>query len=166
MAQICTPFAGSDELITIIPNTQLSGVRICNKSRMKYSGVQQKLQLSYGDIDKIPQLVVDIKEEIKQSCPKVVTDGSRHFREYRMFSCLFLRLMVVLMTMPPEDVSWTDYGSHHMTVAIDCRLAIPPSGNAYYDARQGVLEAIARAMKKNGVKCHTEQYIMREKKSK
>jgi len=41
---------------------------------------------SYEDIDKIPQLCVDIKEEIKRSCPKVVTDGSRRFSESVRFS--------------------------------------------------------------------------------
>mmetsp|Transcript_17898 Transcript_17898/g.41075 ORF Transcript_17898/g.41075 Transcript_17898/m.41075 type:complete len:460 (-) Transcript_17898:161-1540(-) len=143
MRWLQTEIKGVDEMITSIPNSQLSGVRICNKSRMKYSGVQQKLLFSYEDIDKIPQLVVDIKDEIRQSCPKVITNGSR-----------------------PFGVSWTDYGPQHLTVSIDCRLANPPSGSDYYDARQGVLEAIARAMKKNGVECFTGKYIMRKRRSK
>ena len=59
------------------------------------------------------------------------------------------------MTIPSEGVSWTDYGPHHMTVSIDCGLASPPFGNDYYDARQGVVEAIVRATNKSEVECFT-----------
>ena len=65
--------------------------------------------------------------------------------------------------MPPEGVSWTDYGPQHMTVSVDCRLVTPPVGSEYSDARQGVLEAIARAMKANDVECFTGKYIMRKR---
>lgn len=119
---------GFDELVTTIPNTQLSDVRISNKSRMKFSRVKQNLHFRYLDLDKIPGLVDEIKGEIAKSCPKVVTDGSHTFR-----------------------VRFVDYAADHVVVLVDCRLRNPPSGEKYYEARQGVLEAIARAVKRKGV---------------
>jgi len=119
---------GFDEVITKIPNTQLSDIRISNRSRLKFSQVKQKLRFRYEDIDKIPSLVDDIRAEIVSSCPKVVTDGSRTFR-----------------------VRWVDYADDHIEVLVDCRLRNKPTGEKYYEARQGVLEAIAMAVKRNGV---------------
>ena len=52
---------GFDEVITKIPNTQLSDIRISNRSRLKFSQVKQKLRFRYEDIDKIPSLVEDIR---------------------------------------------------------------------------------------------------------
>lgn len=73
-------------------------------------------------------MVQAIKDEIATSCPKVVTDGSRVFR-----------------------VRWIDYEHDHVKVLVDCRLRNPPTGETYYKARQGVLEAIARAVQKEGM---------------
>lgn len=73
-------------------------------------------------------MVQAIKEEIATSCPKVVTDGSRVFR-----------------------VRWIDYEHDHVKVLVDCRLRNPPTGEKYFKARQGVLEAIARAVRKEGM---------------
>jgi len=136
---LSTEILGSNELITKIPNSHLIDVRISNKSRMKFSSVQQTLRFNYSDIDKIPKLVEGIREEITKSCPTVITDGSRTFR-----------------------VKWTDFGSDHIKVSVDCRLSNSPGGVAYYDARQGVLEAIARASKKDGVKFTISEYLVRE----
>lgn len=90
---------------------------------MKFSQVKQVLHFKYQDIDKIPALMNEIKEEIIASCPKVVTDGSRVFR-----------------------VRWTGYEHDHIKVLVDCRLRNPPTGEPYFAARQGVLEAVARAV--------------------
>lgn len=128
MGWLSTEIQGFDELVTTIPNTQLSDVRISNKSRMKFSRVKQNLHFRYLDLDKIPGLVDEIKGEIAKSCPKVVTDGSHTFR-----------------------VRFVDYAADHVVVLVDCRLRNPPSGEKYYEARQGVLEAIARAVKRKGV---------------
>jgi len=122
MGWLNTEIRGFDEVITKIPNTQLSDIRISNRSRMMYSQVKQRLRFDYEAIDMIPQLCEEIREEISLSCPKVVTDGSRTFR-----------------------VKWTDYQSDHVEVVVDCRLRNGPSGEKYYEARQGILEAIARA---------------------
>ena len=129
MGWLNTEIRGFDEVITKIPNTQLSDIRISNRSRMIYSQVKQRLRFEYEAIDIIPELCEEIREEIARSCPKVVTDGSRTFR-----------------------VKWTDYQSDHVEVVVDCRLRNGPSGEKYYEARQGILEAIARAVKKRGIK--------------
>jgi small-conductance mechanosensitive channel len=125
MGWFTTEIRGSNELVTSIPNTQLFNIRISNRSRMKFSQVKQILHVKYDSLDKIPGLVVKIKEEITASCPLVITDGSR-----------------------PFNVWWTDFGSDHIEVTVDCRLGNPPIGQKYYEARQGVLEAIANAVKK------------------
>jgi len=119
------PSPGSNELITRIPNTQLSDIRISNRSRMKFSQVKQKLRFKYEDLEKVPELVTAIREEIAASCPKVITDGSKVFR-----------------------VRWVDYCDDHVEVLVDCRLRSPPTGEKYYEARQGILEAIARATRR------------------
>ncbi|KAL7545603.1 hypothetical protein ACHAWF_008961 [Thalassiosira exigua] len=138
---LSTTIRGSDELLTKIPNTQLSNVRVSNRSRMKFSQVKQELRFKYEDLEKIPDLIEAIKDEIAASCPKVVRDGSRPFR-----------------------VRWTDYAPDHARVKVDCRLRNSPSGEAYYEARQGILEAIARAARSKGVEfaVPTEIVLMNE----
>ena len=119
---------GSDELITKIPNTHLSDIRISNRSRMKFSQVKQQLNFKHEDMGRIPDLCAEIRKEIAASCPKVVTDGSRTFR-----------------------VKWVDFGKDSVEVTVDCRLNTPPIGEEYYEARQIVLEAIAKAVQRSGV---------------
>ena len=43
---------------------------------MQMSSVKQELRFKYKDADKLPQLVEDIKEEIKKACPDAITDGT------------------------------------------------------------------------------------------
>lgn len=123
-----TEIRGSNELITRIPNTQLANIRISNQSRVKFSQVKQYLRFSYDDLDKIPDICTEIKKEIATSCPKVITDGSRPFR-----------------------VRWVDYCTDHVKVLVDCRLRNSPIGEKYYEAQEGVLEAIARAVQRKKV---------------
>jgi hypothetical protein len=122
------PHAGSDELVTKIPNTQLSNIRISNRSRMQFSQVKQQLNFKHEDMGRIPDVCAVIRKEIASSCPKVVTDASKTFQ-----------------------VKWLDFGKDGVEVIVDCRLKTPPIGEEYYDARQGILEAIARAVKASGV---------------
>lgn len=125
---LSTDIRASDEKSMRIPNNQLSDVRVSNLSRVQFSQVKQTLRFCYDDLDKIPALCAEIKAEIAASCPKVITDGSRAFRVY-----------------------WVDYAATHVELMVDIRLRNPPSGDAYYEARQGVLEAIARAARRKGV---------------
>ena len=120
-----TNIKGGDELITSIPNSQLMDLRITNRSNQKYSQVIQTLRFDYSDVDRIPALLACIKDEIKASCPEVITDGSHPFR-----------------------VHWTNFEADHLEVTVDCRLNSPPIGDKFYDVRQNILVAIARAVKK------------------
>lgn len=121
-------FAGSDEIVTKIPNTQLSDIRVSNLSRVKLSQVKQSLCFKYDYLYDIPELVNEIKKEIPLSCDKVITDGSRPFR-----------------------VKWVGYRPDGLEVVVDCRLKVPPTSSAYHDARQDIMEAIARVVKRKGI---------------
>jgi len=123
-----TVLRGSDELMVTIPNADLLSQRVCNLSRIHQSQVKQTLQFSYNDSDKLPQLLQDIKTEIRSSCPTVITDGSRPFR-----------------------VFWTSYQADHLEVVVDAHFRIKPVGDAYHENKQNVLQAINRAVKKNNV---------------
>eukprot|EP01082_Thalassiosira_pseudonana_P006987 g15034.t1 g15034 contig21:414159-415337(-) len=122
-----TAIRNSDELTVRIPNTELAGQRVYNLSRTPRSQVTQTLRISYDDASKIPQLLTAIKEEIKTSCPKLITDGSRSFR-----------------------ANWRNYEDDHLQVVVDCHFTIKPTGDEYWDNRQSMLEAIYRAVKKTG----------------
>lgn len=120
-----TDIKGGDELITSIPNSQLTDLRVTNRSNQKYSQVKQTLRFDYSDVDRIPALLTCIKDEIKETCPTVITDGSHPFRVY-----------------------WTSFEADHLEISVDCRLKSPPVGDLFYEARQNILIAIARAVKK------------------
>mmetsp|Transcript_26572 Transcript_26572/g.78596 ORF Transcript_26572/g.78596 Transcript_26572/m.78596 type:complete len:97 (+) Transcript_26572:182-472(+) len=72
---------------------------------------------------KMDKVVSEIKEEIKLSCPELILDGSRPFR-----------------------VHWRDFKQDHLEVIVDCHFNLKPVGDAYFNNRQRVLEAIARAV--------------------
>jgi len=72
----------STEMLTAVPNTELSNQKITNISRNRYSQVKQKLHFQYEDLDKLPALMHEIKKEICKSCPLVVSDGTKPFRAY------------------------------------------------------------------------------------
>lgn len=76
----------------------------------------------------MPALLQNIKDEIKASCPKLITDGSRSFRAY-----------------------WANFEADHLQVVVDAHFMIKPIGSEYHENRQNVLEAIYRAVKKTGV---------------
>ena len=63
-----------------------------------------------------------------QSCPKLITDGTRSFRAH-----------------------WENFEADHLQVVVDAHFLIKPIGNEYHENRQRVLEAIYRAVKKTGV---------------
>ncbi len=114
-------------MVTSIPNSQLSNIRVTNRSNQKYSQVKQTLRFDYSDVEHITTIVAGIKEEIRASCPEVITDGSHPFR-----------------------VVWSNFEVDHLEVSVDCRLRCPPIGDKYVEARQNILVAIARAVNKMG----------------
>lgn len=123
-----TVLRGSDEVMVTIPNADLLSQRVCNLSRIHQSQVKQKLQFSYADSEKLPQLLQDIKTEIRSSCPTVITDGSRPFRCF-----------------------WSSYQPDHLEVILDAHFRVKPIGDAYAENKQNVLQAIYRAVKKNNM---------------
>jgi small-conductance mechanosensitive channel len=118
-----TSLRDSNNIVTRVPNTLLSSQKVSNLSRIKQSQVKQNLRFHYKDATVLPQLLEDIKTEIRKSCPKLITDNSRPFRAV-----------------------WTDYSEDHLEVMIDTHFNIPPYSDAYWTNRQNVLMAITRAI--------------------
>lgn len=75
-----TILRNSDNTVTRVPNALLAEQKISNVSRVRQSQVKQTLRFHYEDADKLPQVIDDIKEEIKKSCSRMITDGTRPFR--------------------------------------------------------------------------------------
>ena len=116
------------EMITAVPNKDLTNQKITNLSRLKFSQVTQTLRFDYKDADKIPAVIDEIKKEIRESCPLVVTDGSRPFRVY-----------------------WSSYGETCLEVMVDVRMSNPPIGDGFFVGQQEILMAINRALNRLGV---------------
>ena len=116
------------EMITAVPNKDLTNQKITNLSRLKFSQVTQTLRFDYKDADKIPAVIDEIKKEIRESCPLVVTDGSRPFRVY-----------------------WSSYGETCLEVMVDVRMSNPPIGDGFFVGQQEILMAINRALSRLGV---------------
>ena len=129
-------FVGSDGIVTRIPNGQIVHQRVQNLSRTKTCQVKQTLWFKYEDIDKVPAVMEAIKEEIKQSCPELIKDGSRPFRAV-----------------------WTTFQNDHLEAVVNVHFNLKPIGDAYHNNRQVVLQAVARAAKKNGVEFAIPNYI-------
>mmetsp|Transcript_34976 Transcript_34976/g.76507 ORF Transcript_34976/g.76507 Transcript_34976/m.76507 type:complete len:449 (+) Transcript_34976:251-1597(+) len=123
-----TEIRRGDETVVRIPNSQIASQRVTNLSRSRLSQVKQTLRFKYSDIDKIPQLQKDIRKQVQEDCPLLITDGSR-----------------------PCRVHWKEFSDDHIEVGVDFRFRIPIIGNAYHDNKEKCNLAIAKAMKKNGV---------------
>jgi small-conductance mechanosensitive channel len=77
-----TTIRNHDEMIEIVPNCKLGNQRVKNVSRVNMCQVKQLLRFRYQDAKKFDQLLPSILEEIKEACPKAITDGSRPFRAF------------------------------------------------------------------------------------
>ena len=117
-----------DNIITRVPNSQITKSRISNLSRCPRSRLRQNIRIKYSDIDKLPALLIDIREEIIISCPKVISDGSKSFH-------------TVI----------SSFEADHIQVMILAHFEIPPVTAEYIRNRHDVLLAIHRAMKKHQV---------------
>ena len=123
MGWIETTLRGSNDLMISVPNTQLAGQRVSNLSRNKKCQIKQYLRFHYQDMSELPKVCESIKEEIKASCPQLVTDGSRTFR-------------VVI----------SDLCETHIQVLVDVHFTLPPIGNSFWNNKQACLLAIHRAV--------------------
>jgi MscS family membrane protein len=124
-----TVITDANEMVMTIPNKQLSESRVINISRIKYSRIQQDIHFHYEDCQKLPMILDEIKREISSTCPMVVSDGSKPLRAY-----------------------FKSYGNSFLEVEVDVRLRCQPGGEDFKKARQEVLLAIDRAVKRNNVK--------------
>ncbi len=147
--------------VELLPNShyllsfwsQLSDQRVYNLSRTRRSQVQQVLRVSYEDAAKIPKFLESIKEEIRNSCPKLITDGSRWVRAYiRLNQTPTCTNSVISILHRPFRAHWRNYEDDHLEIVVDAHFTIPPTGNEYWDNRQSMLEAISHAAKKSGVR--------------
>lgn len=118
-----------DNSVVRVPNAELSNQQVVNLSRIRFSQVKQKLRFHYHDVDKLPDILTEIKQEIKASCPRLISDGTRPFR-----------------------VFWTNFNEDHLEVEVNTHYMIAPLGDAYWANRQNVLLAIHRVLRRNDVK--------------
>ena len=120
--------ASYDNIITRVPNSQITKSRISNLSRCPRSRLRQYIRIKYNDMEKLPALLLDIREEIIVSCPKVISDGSKSFH-------------TVI----------SSFEADHIQVMVLAHFEIPPVTAEYIRNRHEVLLAIHRAMKKHNV---------------
>jgi len=123
-----TLIQGYDNIITRIPNGQLTTARVSNISRIKISRLKQTLRFKYSDMDKLPSALEEIKEEIRLSCPKLISDGSKGF-------------MALLV----------QYNDDHVEGMVMAHFDIPPVTAEFANNRNEFVLAIARALKKHNV---------------
>jgi small-conductance mechanosensitive channel len=118
---------GDDESILKIPNSHLVNQRVCNLSRVRRSQVKQTIRFKYSDMEKIPDFISSLKEEMKKAFSATLITQDRPFR-----------------------VHFRDIEANHLEVVCDFRFNLPPTGDAYYDNRQKVIETIAKVVKNKG----------------
>lgn len=123
-----TELIGDDNVAIKIPNKDMVSQRVSNLSRTQLSRVFQTIRFQYSDLDKLPNVLNDIKSEIKTSCPSVILDGSKPFQ--------------ALLSAYKED---------HVEAIVNVHFNIPPATNEFANNRQQVLLAVARALRKNDV---------------
>lgn len=121
-----TEICGFDNVAIRIPNSQLVNQRVSNISRTKRSQVKQVLRFHYSDSKNIPKVLSDIKEEIRSSCPKLITDGSKPFH-------------ALLSSYQPD----------HVQAELNCHFNIQPGSREFATNREQVLLAIARGVEKS-----------------
>ena len=117
-----------DEKIEVIPNSDLGMQRVTNLTRVKRCRVKQTLRFHYDAVDKLDVVLPEIIEEIKRSCPEVISDGSA-----------------------PLRAVWTDFKEDHISINVEARFNLPPMGNLYHNNRHECLKAIYRACRKHSV---------------
>ena len=103
----------------------MTGQKFSNISRMQKSQTKFQLRFNLHDMYRIDEIAEAIRKELIESCPKLITDGSRPFR-----------------------VMWTDICEDHIVLTVDTHHNVPPACNAYWKTREQVLLSISNATKK------------------
>lgn len=92
--------------------------------------MKQTIRFKYSDMDKIPDFITSLKEEMKMKFSATLITKDRPFR-----------------------VHFRDIEADHLEVVCDFRFNLAPTGDAYYDNRQKVIETIAKVVKDKGKCC-------------
>lgn len=135
MGWMQTTLRNYDDLVEVIPNSDLGNQRVKNLSRVKKCRLRQKLRFRYEDAEKLKTLLPDIIEEIKKDCESVIADGSS-----------------------PLRAVWTDYEADHLQILVEAHFNLPPFGTAFHTNRQTFNFAIYNAVRKHGVQFVTDFY--------
>ena len=114
----------------LIPNSALANQKVVNISRMKTSGIELDRKFKFSNEEAIPAMLDTIKDEIKSSCPYLITDDSSR----------------------PFQVFCTDIQPDTVNVMVNTHHNIRPKSSEYWENRQNILFAINRAVKKHTVK--------------
>mmetsp|Transcript_48804 Transcript_48804/g.118105 ORF Transcript_48804/g.118105 Transcript_48804/m.118105 type:complete len:675 (-) Transcript_48804:228-2252(-) len=126
----------SDEKIVRVPNAFIaSSKRLANVSRQTFSSVQLTLELSYQDMEKIPNLVKDMKEQIEHGV--MILTGDEH--------------TIVRDGTRPYRVHWRDVTYRGIQIVVDIHLRMPPNKDLYFDTRQAILIAISKSCSKHDI---------------
>lgn len=120
-------FERLDDIYIQIPNSLLIHHPLTNITRAKRSQVKQTLRFKYKDLNKIPIILQDIKDAVKETCPKLVMEGATY------------RAVI------------TSYESDHVQALVNFHFEIPSQTEAFHRNRQEVLLVIANVMKKHRV---------------
>lgn len=119
-----TIIEGYDDITTRIPNSQMTSARVSNLSKVDRRRETQTLRFRYSDMEKIPDTLNEIKDEIRLSCPKL--NGE---------------VIAVL----------NSFENDHIEAEVKAHFDIKPATVEGLENRHDFLLAIARAMKKKKV---------------
>jgi len=121
-----TEVIGGDDNVPIrVPNSQIVGKKVHMFSKVSKSKMKQTLRFKYGDLQKVPNLLTDIKKEITAACSEKM--------------------------LGEPTVLLTNYESDHIQVSVSCNFDLKPDSSEYSEIKQKALFAIARAVDKNDV---------------
>jgi hypothetical protein len=102
--------------------------RVKNITRTNQCRIQQALRFRYDDALVLPKVLDDIINEIKVSCPELISDGSRP-----------LRAVV------------TEFCETYIKVIVTAHFNIRPIGKKFCHNREQCLLAMYRAVHKNDI---------------
>jgi small-conductance mechanosensitive channel len=120
-----TEILGADHVPVRVPNSQIVGKRVHMYSRVNKSKVKQTLRFKYSDMEKMPKILQDIKQEIMSNCSEKM--------------------------LGEPSVLLANYEDDHIQVTVSCSFDFPPGSREYDETKQSALFAISNSMKKNKV---------------
>jgi small-conductance mechanosensitive channel len=157
-----TEIVGADFVPVRVPNTQIIGKKVSLYSKATKSHVHQVLRFKYSDLDKIPKLIVDIKDEIEARCSITNTNNDTNSSNTDTDDADISNIddyndddtkntkKTTYLDKPPS-VTLVKYEADHIQVACLVEFDLKPSSTKFDILREQVLFAIADATKRNGV---------------